>query len=56
MEQTAGARFGDNSFLRMPPGHHPSTLAEALDFWSCRTDPVCVSEKYSLREAGVLDP
>ena len=40
-EQDHETRFGDNSFLRMPPGHHPDTLAEALDFWSCRTDHVC---------------
>ena len=43
-QQHPETRLGDNSFLRMPPGHHPSTLADALDFWSCRTDPVCVSE------------
>ena len=43
-EQDPETRFGDNSFLRMPPDHHPDTLAEALDFWSCVTDPVCSSE------------
>ena len=43
-EQDPETGFGDNSFLRMPPDHHPSMLAEALYFWSCRTDPVCASE------------
>ena len=44
-EQDPETRFGDNSFLRTPPGHHPSTLAEALDFWFWRTNYFFVSEK-----------
>ena len=37
-EQCTETRFGDNSFLCMPPDHQPSTLAEALDFWFWRTN------------------
>ena len=48
-EQDPETRFGDNSFLSMPPGHHPSTLAEPLDFWCWRKDCFCVTSELSSR-------